>query len=118
MYTTVRTYYLKPGSGSRLKRRIQAHVEPRISGLPGFVAFYLLEVSADQMTSVRIFDSKGKADIASGPTSFWMRDALGDDILGLPEIIAGQTDVYSSVEARSRHSDRQQVVMEPLMGII
>ena len=118
MYTTICKYTIVPGSGSELKRRIQAQVEPRISGLPGFVAFYLLEVSADQMTSVKIFDSKGHADLASGPTSFWMRDALGDDVLGLPEIIAGQTDVYSSVEARSRHSDHQQVVMEPVMGII
>ena len=118
MYITVRTYYLMQGSGSELKRRIQAHVEPRISGLPGFVAYYLLEVSADQVTSVSIFDSKGHADSASGPTSFWMRDALGNDVLGLPEIIAGQTDVYSSVEARSSHSDRQLEDMEPLMGII
>ena len=118
MYITVRTYYLRPGSWSRLKRRIQAHVEPQISGLPGFVGSYLLEVSADQMTSVCIFDSKGYADIASGPTGFWMRHALGDSVLGLPEIISGQTDVYSSVEARSRHRDRQQVVMEPVMGII
>ena len=99
MYTTLRTYYLKPGSGSRLKRRIQAHIEPRISGLPGFIGSYLLEVSADQVTSVSIFDSKGHADIASGPTGFWMRDALGDDVLGLPEIIAGQTAVYNGKEA-------------------
>ena len=118
MYTTVRTYTIKPGSWPELKRRIQTHVEPRISSLPGFVGYYLLEVSADQITSVRIFDSKGHADIASGPTSFWMRDALGDDVLGLPEVIAGQTDVYSSVEACSRHRDHQQAVMEPLMGII
>jgi hypothetical protein len=118
MYTTLRTFYIMPESGSELRRRIRAHVEPLIRGLPGFVGYYLLEVSADKVTSVSIFDSKGHADIASGPTSFWMRDALGDYGLGLPEIISGQTDVYSSVETRSSHSDCQQEVMEPLMGII
>ncbi len=40
MYTTIRTYYIKPGSGSQLKQRIQELVEPQISGLPGFMSYY------------------------------------------------------------------------------
>ena len=118
MYTIIRKYYIVPGSWSELKRRIQTHFEPLISSLPGFVGSYLLEVSTDEVASVSIFDSKGKADIASGPTSFWTRDVLGGILQGLPEIVAGQTAVYSSVLGRSSHSDRQQVVMEPVMGII
>ncbi len=116
MYTTIHTYYIKPGSGTELKQRIQALVEPRISGLPGFVGYYLLEVRTDRMTSISIFDSKGHADMASGPTGFWMRDALNNSVLGLPEIIAGQTDVYSG-QACSSQRDRQQVVIDPLMGV-
>jgi hypothetical protein len=118
MYTTMRTYSIRPGSWPELKRRFQTYVKPRISGLPGFVASYLLEVSADQVTSVSVFDSKGHADLASGPIGFWMRDALGDAVLGLPEIISGQSEVSRSGGARSRHSDRQQVLMEPWKGII
>ena len=118
MYTTIRNYYIKPGSGSQLKRRIQELVEPQISTLPGFVGYYLLEVRTDRMSSVSIFDSKGHADLASGPTGFWMREALGDDVLGLPEIIDGQTDVYNVTQAHSSQRDRQQMVPDPLMGII
>ena len=99
MYTTIRTYYVKPGSGSQLKGRIQALVAPLIRGLPGFVGYYLLDVSTDQVTSISIFDSKDHADAASGPTGFWMRDALGDYIRGLPEIIAGQTEVHNDRKA-------------------
>jgi hypothetical protein len=113
MYTTIHTYYLKPGSGSELKQRIQACVEPRISGLPGFVGFYLLEVRTDRMTSISIFDSKGHADTASG---YWIRDALSDFALGLPEIIAGHTDVYNG-QACSSQRDHQQMAMDPLMGV-
>ena len=116
MYTTIHTYYIKPGSGSTLKQHIQALVEPRISGLQGFVGYYLLEVRTDRITSISIFDSQGHADIASGPTSLWMRDALGDCALGLPEIIAGHTEVYIG-QACSSQRDRQQVIMDPLMGI-
>jgi hypothetical protein len=118
MYTTIRTYYIKPGSSSQLKQRIQALVEPQISNLPGFIGHYLLEVSPEQMTSISIFDCKGHADIASGPTGFWMRDALGDCVLGLPEIIGGQTEVYNGMQTYSSQLDCQQMVMEPLMGII
>ena len=116
MYTTIQTYYMKPGSGSELKQRIQALVEPRISGLPGFVGYYLLEVRTDRISSISIFDSKGHADMASGPTGFWMRHALDDVILGLPEIIAGQTVVYNG-QACSSQRVHQQVVMDPLMGV-
>ena len=116
MYTTIHTYYIKPGSGSLLKQRIQRLVEPRINSLPGFVGYYLLEVSSDRMTSIRIFDSKVHADIANGPTSLWMRDALDDFVLGLPEVIAGHTHVYSS-QGCSSQRDQQQVTMDPLMGI-
>jgi hypothetical protein len=118
MYTTIRTYYIKPGFGSQLKQRIQALVEPQISDLPGFIGHYLLEVSAEQMTSISVFDCKGHADMAIGPTGFWMRDALGDDVLGLPEIIGGQTEAYNGRQADSSQLDCQQMVMEPLMGII
>jgi Antibiotic biosynthesis monooxygenase len=116
MFTTIHSYYIKPGSGSELKQRIQALVEPRISGLPGFVGYYLLEVRTDRMTSISIFESKGHADMAGGPTSFWMRNVLDDSVLGLPEIITGQTDVYKG-QACSSQRDRQQVVMDPLMGV-
>jgi hypothetical protein len=85
MYTTIRTYYIRPGSWPEFKRRFQTHVMPWIRGLPGFVGSYLLEVSADQVSSISIFDSKGHADLASGPIGFWMRDAVGDSVLGLPE---------------------------------
>ena len=116
MYTTIHIYYIKAGYGSWLKQRIQALVEPRISNLPGFVGYYLLDERTDRMTSISIFDTKGHADMASGPTGFWMREALEDSILGLPEIIAGQTDVYIG-QACSSQRDRQQVVMDPLMGV-
>jgi hypothetical protein len=106
MYTTIRTYHIKPGSWPELKRRIQTQIEPRISELPGFIVSYLLEVSANKVTSVSIFDSKGHADLASGPIGFWMRQALGDYVLGLPEIISGQTEVYNGMQACSSHSDR------------
>ncbi len=117
MYTIIRKYDIVPGSASELKRRIQADLEPLVSCLPGFVAYYLLDVSTDEVVSISIFDSKGHADIASGPTAFWARDFLDGFILGLPEITVGQTEVYHSMQGRSSQSDCQQVVMEPLMRI-
>ncbi len=84
MYMIIRKYAIVPGSAPELKRRIQTDLLPLISYLPGLIAFYLLDVSAEEVASVTIFDSKGHADMASGPTAFWMRKALGDDVLGFP----------------------------------
>ncbi len=104
MYTIIRTYAIVPESASELKRRVQTDLVPLINCLPGFVAYYLLDVSADEVVSVSIFDSKGHADMASGPTNFWTRDLLDGFIQGLPEITAGQTEVYHSVQGRSSQS--------------
>lgn len=122
MYTTICKYTIVPGSMAEFfKRRIQAEFEPLISRLPGFVGYCLLEVNADQVVSVSTFDSKGHADMASGPMGFWMRrlsSATGDSILGQSEIVSGQTEMDSSVEARSSRSVRQQQPQQVAMEII
>ncbi len=91
MYTIIRKYAIVPELASELKRRVQTDLVPLISCLPGFVAYYLINVGADEVVSVSIFESKGHADLASGPTDFWTRSFLDGFIQGLPEITAGQT---------------------------
>ena len=65
------------------------------------------KVGTDQLVSISIFDSKGKAALADGPMGFWMRRlsaALSDCILGRPAIVSGQTEVYSRVETLASRS--------------
>ena len=108
MYTMIDTYTLEPRAGAQLKQRLQAAYESLISCLPGLVGYCLLWRNADQVISISIFDSKGHADLSSGPLGFCMRKVLGDHILGQPEIISGQTEVKSSVAARVSRGIRQQ----------
>ncbi len=108
MYTTIYNYTLVPGAGAKLKQRIQAEYESLISRLLGLVGYYLLQTSADQVISISIFDSKGHADLSSGPLGFCMRKVLGDCILGQPEIVSSQTEVESSEAARISRGIRRQ----------
>ena len=107
MYTTICTYTLVPGAGAKLKQRLQAEDESLISRLPGLLGYYLFQGKADQVISISIFDSKGHADLSSGPLGFCIRNALGDCILGQPKIVSGQTDVYTVTQARASRSDRR-----------
>jgi hypothetical protein len=105
MYMVIRKYYIIPGSSPALQQRAQTELVPLLRQIPGFLTHYLLPVGEDKIVSISLFDSKGNADLASGPTGFWMRhlsSALGDCILGLPEIIAGQTGVYSGMPLASQ----------------
>jgi hypothetical protein len=111
MYTTICKYTLVPRAGDKLQQRIQAEYESLISRLPGLVGYYLLLGNADQLISISIFDSKGHADLASGPLGFCIRNALGDCILGQPQIVSGQTEVDSNGEARASRSDRELLGM-------
>jgi hypothetical protein len=56
------------------------------------VNYYLIEGNADQVISISIFDSKGHADLSSGPLGYCMRKVLGDCLLGQPQIVSGQTE--------------------------
>jgi hypothetical protein len=108
MYTMICTYTLEPGSGAQLKQRLQAEYESLISRLPGLVSYCLLWRNAEQVISINIFDSKGHADLSSGPLGFCMRKVLDDCILGRPEIVSGQTEVESTIAARVSRGTRQQ----------
>jgi hypothetical protein len=92
MYTTIAIYTVVNGDAEKLKQRIQTDYGPLISQLPGLIGSYLLEGRADQVISLNIFDSKGHADLASGPLGFWMRQVLGDCTVGQPEIVSGQME--------------------------
>ncbi len=60
----------------------------KVEHLP-FLFSSLLEMNDNKVTIVSFFDSKGHADLASGPIGFWVRAALGDYILKVPAIPSG-----------------------------
>jgi hypothetical protein len=57
-----------------LKKKVDEALIPRLSKLPGFSGYYLIEAERGVMTSVSLFDSQEHADESSRLAASWIRD--------------------------------------------
>lgn len=93
MYASVRKYYVIPGSVDEWMRRVQAGFVPLISQVPGFIAYFALEVRNDEAVTVSIFDTQAGAEESVLEAADWVAQNLVSLNQGLPEITVGQVRV-------------------------
>ena len=96
MYTAIRKYYVIPGRGDEFIQRVQVGFVPIISEVPGFVAYYLLEVRNDEIVSISIFDTRTGAEESTLRAATWVEKNIASLIHGLPEITVGAVKVCST----------------------
>jgi len=97
MYASIRKYYIIPGTLEELLRRVQEGFVPLISQIPGFRAYYVLEVRNDEVLSISIFDTQAGAEESVRRSADWVAKDLASFLQGLPEIIVGQVRVQSGL---------------------
>src|ERR1051325_8106750 len=80
-----------------LKRKVTATLVPRLSELPGFSGYYLVDTGDGVMSSIGIFESSEQGDESSRVAASWVRDEKLESALPNPpkltsgEIIAHKT---------------------------
>ena len=62
MYASVRRYEIDPASLDELKGRVEEGFVPIVSGVPGFVAYYVISRGDGTVISINIFEDKAGAD--------------------------------------------------------
>jgi heme-degrading monooxygenase HmoA len=93
MYASIRKYYIIPGTAEEFLRRVQGGFVPLISQVPGFQAYYVLQVRDDEVISVSIFDTQAGAEDSVRRAAEWVAKNIASFIQGLPEITAGQVKI-------------------------
>lgn len=93
MYTSVRKYYVIPGRVDEWMRRVQVGFVPLISKVPGFIAYYALQVRDDETMTVSIFETQAGAEESVRQAADWVAKNLESLNQGLPEITVGQVRV-------------------------
>jgi len=96
MYIAIRKYYIIPGRVDELLQRVREGFVPIISQVPGFVAYYLLEVGNDVVVSISIFKSRAGAEESTRQAAGWVEKNIASLIQGLPEITVGGVRVFSA----------------------
>jgi hypothetical protein len=88
MFATIRRYESVDQSlTSEVVKKVDQTLLPRLSKLPGFSGYHLIEAGNGVMTSVGFFDTAAQADEATKVATAWVRDEKLEKALPKPPSI-------------------------------
>jgi hypothetical protein len=74
-----------------LTKKVNETLIPRLSKLPGFDGYFLIEAGNNVMTSISLFDTPAHADESTRLASSWVRDEKLESVLpNAPMITFGE----------------------------
>ena len=98
MHATMRRYEgVDQSRTDELKRKVAETLVPRLSELPGFSGYYLVDAGNGVMSSIGIFETPAQGDESTRVVANWVRDEKLESALPNPpkltsgEIIAHKT---------------------------
>jgi hypothetical protein len=98
MHATVRRYEgIDQTRTGELVKRVGESLLPRLSELPGFKSYYLIEADKGIMSDVGFFDTSAQADESSRVAASWVREEKLERALpNPPKITGGEVIVHKT----------------------
>jgi hypothetical protein len=95
MHAIVRRYEgIDTKRTDELKQKVNASLTPRLSKLPGFGGFVLIEAGNGVMSSVNFFDTSAHADESTRVVAEWLREEKLETLVpNEPKITGGEVIV-------------------------
>lgn len=100
MYCTIRRYEAVDQSrASELVKKVDDTLVPRLSKLPGFSGYHLIDAGNSVMTSIGFFETSAQADESARVASDWVREEKLESALpNAPKITIGEVVVHKTRE--------------------
>jgi hypothetical protein len=100
MYATIRRYESVDQSRTReLVKKVDESLVPRLSKLPGFSGYHLIEAGNGIMSSIGFFDTSAQADESTRVAADWVRDEKLETALPKPpKTTSGEVVVHKTRE--------------------
>jgi hypothetical protein len=90
MHVTVRRYEgVDQSRTDELTEKVNKSLLPRLSKLPGFESYYLIEAGNGVMSSIGFFDTSAHADESTRVAATWVREEKLETALPNPPKITG-----------------------------
>ncbi len=91
MYTSIRRYTADPNETAAIIDRVkQGDINERIGGIPGFIAYYMLDCGGGTVATVSVFEDQAGADQSNAVAAEWVKEnVLPSYSISAPEITAG-----------------------------
>jgi hypothetical protein len=98
MFATVRRYEgIDASHKDELTKKVGESLAPRLSKLPGFSGYFLIDTGEGVMSSIGLFDTSTQADESTRVASEWMRDEKLERILQNPQKVTdGEVVVHKT----------------------
>ena len=94
MYAAIRQYKSKPGTADELAARIKGAV-PIVSGVSGFMGYYVIYAPDDTVTAISIFNTVAEAEESNRRALAWIEENLESLVIGPATATAGPVIVHS-----------------------
>ena len=96
MFATVRRYEgIDVSKKAELTKKVNETLAPRLSKLPGFGSYFLIDTGNGVMSSIGLFDTSAQANESTRVASEWVRDEKLERILvNPPKVTAGEVIVH------------------------
>jgi hypothetical protein len=100
MHATIRRYEaIDQTRAAELVKKIDTSLAPRLSKLPGFGSYHLVEAGDGVVNSIGFFDTSAQADESTRVTSNWLREEKLETALpNAPKITVGEVVVHKTRE--------------------
>ena len=98
MFATVRRYEgIDATKKAELTNKVNETLAPRLSKLPGFSSYFLIDTGEGVMSSIGLFDTSAQANESTRVASEWVRDEKLESILvNPPKVTAGEVIVHKT----------------------
>ena len=98
MHATVRRYDgVDQSRTDELTKKVNETLLPRLSKLPGFEGYYLIEAGEGVMSSIGLFDTSAHADESTRVAATWVREEKLEPALpNPPKITDGEVIVHKN----------------------
>jgi hypothetical protein len=98
MFATVRRYEgIEASHKDELTKKVNETLLPRLSKLPGFDGYFLIDTGEGVMSSIGLFDTSTQANESTRVASDWVRDEKLERILQTPpKVTEGEVIVHKT----------------------
>ncbi len=98
MHATIRRYEgIDQSRTEELVTNVGENLLPRLSKLPGFSGYYLIEAGNGVMSSIGFFETSAQADESTRAAATWVREEKLETALpNAPKITGGQVLVHKT----------------------
>lgn len=101
MHATIRRYEgVDQNRTIELSKKVSESLVPKLSKLPGFSGYYLIEADNGVMSSLGLFENVEQADESTRVAATWVRDEQLDTVLpNAPKITSGKIIAHEKAAA-------------------